>query len=576
MRRLVIYIIILLLILPCIPWSLKAQPQTIIKGLVVNPQGNPIPNVLVAVYDPLEIRIKSIVFTRDDGSFETSVPRGHKYWVYFIAYSEEKNILTHIPVFVKIDYKDVEVAVLKATLYPASPVLVKGYIVYIGGRWEGYYDITILYKNGILMGEYLKAGQMEVKREFQEEKIPVSLSLMDVFYGNHRVVFRRLQRNGYLKNLNFSVGYVPTNVESIVKISTRVIDERGGKIKIVPLEFTIGSPNKPLVLGPGDSTSINLLTSSLKRLIEVIEDDITDTEKLIERFELIGFYLAPERSELLRAKTLVEEARTLYESGANPELVIERLERAYVIATQELVKRLYFLKTVALEGASLLPYFIALFAAAVAFYFTEAIKKKFYLFIIFFLAFMGLFTLSYPGFTLLWENNRNLFLATMLTAFLGVIFLIFYLPTKIKEAALPGAIRKGSIIAVTFSIAKRFSRLKRTRTIITVFSLAALIWAFTVLASVSSVYGIWATEVPKTLEGNYLTIKRLINETKPSPLGYYSDYSWLKEKLGYELAVRVYNDPDQSITIIVEYGKKEIELKVYLSKIANVVFWLQF
>jgi len=564
LRKLILSSLLLLFLVLASTYMANAQPTVTIKGFVKTYDGKPHNNTLVVVFDAREFTIKGLVKTDPEGLFSVTVPQGGRYLVYIFPLTEDGKGLSHVPEMIDLSFEDLKEAVVNFTIYPAAFVHVSGMVMYVGGEWRGYYVVEVLGAEGKPLRKVLDAGKAIYKREFEVGKVFETKPLIIDVYGRGSpfiVVYRRGLREKKLPEgiLTVDTVIVPAYQDVIVKVETSVIDRRRPPFLQEPIRklvFTLGDPLKPLNLKSGEVTVLDLLWESLKRVIEDVRRDVAITEMLIEELESIGFYLAPERTELSKAVALVEEARVDFENRQPAEQILEKLEKAYVIATQSVAGRLFFLKTVALEGAPMLSYFIGAFAVTMAFYFFEDPRKKFLSFVAFFALFLLIFVYAYPGFPLLWSNRRDLFLISVGSAFLGIAFLIFYLPSKVKEAELPGALRKGSIAAITFSIAKRFSRLKKTRTLITVFSLAALIWAFTVLASISSVYGIWSEDVPSNIRGNFLLIKHVVSGTTPSPLGFFSDYKWLEGKVGKEnMAVRVFNDPQQILVITVTKGK---------------------
>jgi len=553
-----IIIIGLSLITSTLPATGRPQ-QVVVRGRVLTSDGKPHTNTIIVAYDT-NYAIGNFTKSDENGYFEMTLERGRFYRIVVYPLREDESGFSHIPEMVELLVKDLIEVNLTLIVYPAAFVKVEGVIRYVGGEWSGFYSAIVLTPEGVEIGKVLDSGEVTYTRESQEGIIKTKPQIIDA-YGSGRgikIYYRRGVKKGVLPAGVFDENLViiPAGIDAIVSIETRVFDRRSEPFLrefAHRFVFTIGDPLNPLRLEAGALTRFDMEYESLGRIIEEVRRDVQTAEQLIEQFENMGFYLAPERAELSRALSLVEEAQLSYESGRPPDVILEKLEKAFVIVTQNVAGRIFFLKTVALEGAPILSYFIAVFAVVMAYYFYEDPRKKLYSFLAFYALLLLLFSYSYPGFTLLWENKRDLFLAAVLSSFLGITFLIFYLPRHIKEAELPGAIRKGAIMAMTFSIAKRFSKLKKTRTLITVFSLSALIWAFTVLASISSVYGVWSEENPVYVSTTSLLAKYTINESIPGALGYFSDYEWFVEKVGAEnVSPRVYNNPAQMLVIEVE------------------------
>jgi len=571
--KLLTFILGLTLISVALLAPISAVPMFTIRGYVKTWKGEPHTNTIVVVFDIANYEVRGVTKTNASGYFEITVPRGYKYVVFILPLNANGTALSHVPEIADLrSFEDLVEVTINFKVYPAAFVKVYGTIHYVGGEWLEYYSLAIVDTSGKKLSEVIDAGTILYTREFVG-KGKAKASIVDEYgtASSFLVYYEVGVRRGKLPAglADKSIAIVPAEKPVIVEFTTSIIDNRKPPFLREPVhkvKFTIGDPLNPLTLAPGKKVVFDIEKESLKRIIQEVRRDVDIAESLIEEMERMGFYLAPERADLAKAVALIEEAKLAYEQNQPVEQIIEKLERAYVIATQIVAGRVFFLKTVALEGAPLLSYFIALFAAVMAYYFFEDPKKKLYSFIGFFAVFMVIFALSYPGFPLLWNNRRDLFLLSVSTAFLGVLFLLFYLPIKIREAELPGKFRRGAIIAVTFSLAKRFSRLKKTRTGIVVFSLAALIWAFTVLASISTVYGIWSAEVPSVTEVNALVVKHLINETTISSLGYFSDYQWFVQQLGNDsVSVVVYNDPTIKLTILITSPEgKSIEVKTFM------------
>jgi len=567
-KRYLIFILglIALLYISVIP----AVPQVTIRGYVKTSEGKPHTNTLVVVFDKQNYEVRGVTVTDKNGYFEVTVPRGYRYIVFVLPRTLNGSRLSHVPEAVFFKHEDLVEATINFIVYPAAFIKVEGTIRYVGGEWYGVYVLTVLTAEGTRVSTIFNAGEATYSREFAEEG-RVKVELIDEYGMWNPILIPYIVgvRKGQLPPglLSENVAVIPAKTKVIVQFKTSIADRRKPpfRVKDNTIAFTIGEPLKPLYLSPGDTVVYNIEREALRRVMEDVRRDVDVAYSIIEDLEKIGFYLAPERAELSKALTLIEEAKLDYEKQQPVDQIVEKLERAHFVATQSVANRVFFLKTVALEGAPLLSYFIAVFSAVMAYYFFEDPKKKLYSFIIFFAVFMGIFAVSYPGFPLLWNNRRDLFLLSVSTAFLGVLFLLFYLPIKIREAELPGKFRKGAIVAVTFSLAKRFSRLKKTRTGIVVFSLAALIWAFTVLASISTVYGIWSTEVQSVSQVNALVAKHLLNETVVSSLGYYSDYEWFVKQLGEDkVSVTVYNDPGIKVDIVLRSKGKTVKVKVFM------------
>ena len=135
-----------------------------------------------------------------------------------------------------------------------------------------------------------------------------------------------------------------------------------------------------------------------------------------------------------------------------------------------------------------------------------------------------------------WNTNKRIFATSIGASFVIPSLITFVLPSILKEVSLPGTLERGALLSITFSLAKRYSRVRKLRTIITVFSIATLIWAFTVFASIGRAYGMKMDHVPISYEKPCLLIRHIVNGV-PEPLSYYSDYEWFTSRSDVELII---------------------------------------
>ena len=551
----------------------KAEPtKIVIKGIVKDSEGRGISNALVLIWSDFELTVVAHTLTEKDGYFSLEVKPGPYYYLYILPLNEDLTRVVYTPLYMALpEITDIEEIEIEAIVRPVGYINITGEIIYVGGIWSGYFTIELMREiegRHKPLGETITCGNAIIKLTNKTE-LKRRIELIDVYgYGGYLVVYSRTYKEGITPTtvVTSRMVIVPANIDILIKVSTSVYDKRPEvSPPIRSFEFPV-MLERPLK--PGETVVLDLTRESLSRLglISVVRGDLEFTRREIEIAELLGLYLAEERSMLRQAEMLVETAEENL-AKMSPQEIRELLEKAYTMARTTIIKRIIFMKTIAMEGASFLPYFLSLFATAIGYYFHEEPRKKFLTFTAAFILFNLLFTLTYPGFMLMYNNRRDLFFTNLALSYLIVVFLIFYLPYKIKEAELPTLMRKGSLLAITFSIAKRYSRLKRTRTLITVFSITALIWAFTVLASISTVYGMVEEGFTPHTRTKGLLVKHInveLNEYRP--LDFYSDYKRLAATEGvYLVAPRVYNNPKSPIVIRLIYGDKSpVELKAVL------------
>ena len=564
MYRLVAVVVLISLVLAVFNHMGIAKPvKTLIRGEVRDSKGSPVSNALIVVWSEQRIAIIGHTVTSENGSFTLEVELDPRCSLYIFPLNDKWTEVVYTPLYMTLPgTKEIREIKVNAIVRPVAYINVTGEVVYIGGSWEPNFVLELL---GEIKGkrkplsEIIPCGNTTI--EFSNRTIIESpLKLIDT-YGtrDHPIVYRRIYREGItpVNIIGMRKAIVPAGTSILVKVRTTVYDKRPEVSPPVrTFEFTV-RPERPLKRG--EVFILDLTNESLSRfgMIEVLKNDIRLARREIAKAELLGLYLADERSMLRKAEALIELAEENM-GKMDPQEIRSLLERAYVIARITITKRIEFMKAVALEGASFLPYFLSLFAVAIGYYLHEENKRKFMTFTLVFILFNAIFIMAYPGFMLMYTHRRDLFFINLALSYLIVAFLIFYLPRRIREAELPTLMRRGSLIAITFSIAKRYSRLKKTRTLITVFSLTALIWAFTVLASISTVYGMVEEGFTPNIKTEGILIRHMNATTNEyRPLDYYSDYRRLLRMEHVQLVVpRVYNNPKSSITIKLVYNDR--------------------
>ena len=534
--------------------QVRAQEYLRIHGYVFDEGGSPLSGATVLAFNYHGVRVENVVTTDESGHYEMTVKGGVGYIIYAIHYDAERGMMDYVPA--KLDIKDVDDALevrANFTLYRAAYVLLDGDIYYVGGATTRDLRLFVLTPEGRPVSDVLPAGRAEVTTLIEKVERRVELLSRYGTFLDVTLAFYIAERQGVIPKglLHKRIGLVPAGREVVLRVVSTVLDKRvsvEGTAK--EFVFDVFSPDNPKVFRPFETLRIDLTWESLRRSVSLVMEDVRYTENLMGRYEAMGFYLAAEREELAKATTLVEEAKAIF-GRESPDAVMDRLERAFVIARRIIIARLHFMSLVAKEGALILPMFISAFAVTLAFYFFEESRKKLYFFVIFYAVLMTVFALSYPGFPLMTSEPALLF-ASIGAAFALVLILIFVVPRYVREPEVPGKLSRGALVAVTFSMAKRYSRLRKSRTIITVFSLAALIWAFTVLASIATVYGYVESTEPYKPPVEGMLAMRVINQTKLMPLGYY-DYLWFLNRSGVALvSPRVFASPIANLTLIVK------------------------
>jgi len=547
MRR-VIPLILVLLIVVTAPLLLGEPVEALIHGRILTSDGSPLANaeVVFYVYRRLSFEVPSqpYVFTTDkDGTFRGMVDPRAQYIVYAVA---KRGETWYVPAVIDLrDFTNFEEVALEVALPEAAPLEITGVPIYLGGSWTGRFRVDVLNREGEELRLDLGKALVSLPGKTEEVK---ALTLNE--YGRVDSTY----------HLSVSIGFsdrlvlVPRGYPVRLRVKVPVWDSRDQRVKW--LESQMGTAESPLVL-EGWDLRVDLLLLSAEGTLNVVSRDVEQAEKLVHDYESLGFYLADEVAMISVARDALNEAKDLLSKKENPRAVIPLLEEAYVIARDRVPKRIYFLRDVALEGGVILPFFLAFFSAILAFYFFDSKRAKIYALTALYAAFLVAFTVLYPGFPLLLKLNREAFLASSAAAYVASFFVLFVLPKYAPELEVPEKLTTLSALSISFVLAKRFSKVKRFRTVITVFGLAALIWAFTVLASFSSVYTKVTEPAPVSYAENLLVVRNVV-EGVPKPLNPILDVEYLGEAL--TVYPRVHEKPGSSLLVRVKSGGKEVIL----------------
>lgn len=532
-----------------IAWSLfasaqvYAQPQTVnVSGRIYSEDGEPLQGVSVYFYIyaklSFEITERYYRFTTDaNGLFSGQIDPRARYIVYIVAPSIDE----YIPV--KIDLSEVDTLKvnsikIEVKMKRAATVRIAGSPIFIGGI-PLRFTLTVLNREGQPYSE--AEGTVEV--ETIEQKLAITPEYLHE-YGQSNDAYILSKISGF----SMEKAYVPYKEAVRLKLLYTVFDERDRLLK--KIETTLGSYEAPLEIGD-EGYLVDVTHISLKAVIETERRDIDYARSLIAEYEALGFYLVEENRMLHEAEKLVNDAQRFWSEGKGVDEVVPLLEKVYTLTRDIIPRKIYFVRDIAWEGGIVLPVFLALFSAIMAYYFFEDNRKKMMAFFGIYILMVLLFAQLYPGFPLLWKLNREIFLAATSASFLG-IFAFFYLFERyFEEIEVPAKITSMAAISTAFMLAKRFSKLKKFRTSITVFSITILIWAVVTLASFSTVYVKVTSDSPISNPAGrpIITIRKVANGTV-SPLNPLTDYQILSRH--YILYPRIQDDLSKSVEIIVK------------------------
>jgi len=553
LRKSVIFIAIniILLLVYSQNYNVFGVPESRVMIHIVDTKGVPIKNTTIIFYNWLNPAEKPIVCrTNENGVFEGKIKKG-AYYVYIIHFNEEGKI-DYVPE--KLDlhtyYRGFDEIKINAVLYPSAELYIKGDIVFIGGIWQESFLIEVYDLNNIKISKKIPGGKYIIKAEGVEKT--ANVSVIDTYGITADRIF--IEKALGVK-LSGRSAYIPAKIPLRIKVSYRVYDKRSNAIETYAI-FK-GSVESPLILEPGEvSEAIDLTKIGVESALSILKQDVNFASQLLQEYESLGFYLPDEIESLRTAQRLVDEARDIYTQNGSYKAIIANLEKAYVITRDAIPRRLSFIRAVSMEGAVILPVFLAVFAAILAYYIFENDKKKVYSFLGFYSILIIIFILIYPGFSILWKLDRVLFVIAISSSFVFFASFLFVIPKVIKEPELPGEIDVPGLISISFSLAKRYSKVRKLRTFITVFSIAALIWAFTVLASFSQVYAKVYESNVATSSNNLILVRRLVNGSQ-YPLSFELDKDILESYNVSDITYRVYNDPGISLSIRLIYDGKD-------------------
>jgi len=510
-------VLLLLLVMFSLWTTASSEALGIIRGYVYDAKtGLPLKNAYVLILDYINFKTY-IVRTNEKGYYERALPYG-KYCIFVVHDAPETPGIDYVPSYdpnasfdnpLTLGYERPEY-VSNLSLVPGASLSLKGMMEYVGGTYTGYYAV------------YLLDGSM--RRLRLRDYYPNLKGRPLVTYGNSIIDFMYLRDALPEVFREDSMVIVPADIGVYPLFSAIVFDSR--KNGLERFNFTIDLNGSPFLLGKGDHLTVNYAKKALYQLITLERSDFAFAESRLEEAESLGFYVASERDDLRVSLNKLSQAEALIEQGEYIKALL-MLGEVYITCRHVLMKRLNYMYVVAKVSAYILPSFLAFFAMALAFFLYETPRKKALSFIVLYVVSMAGFCLTYPGFHLVMSlgETRN-FILVSLASGLCILFLVFLLPKVFKEPELPSEFNRLSILVITFSLAKRYAKLRRLRLILTLFSIALLIWAFTTLTSISTVYGLSIDSYRHEGVANVraLIFRRIIDDM-PYQLPY-PDYLW--------------------------------------------------
>ncbi len=202
----------------------------------------------------------------------------------------------------------------------------------------------------------------------------------------------------------------------------------------------------------------------------------------------LGFYVTAEQRDLAKATSLLDSAATKFADGRY-EACYADLREAYTTATY-IDGRAQGMYVDAATSTHIILVFLAFTSTALAYLLFEAWTRKALVAALFYGVILALLYHVYSGCRIM---EAGLLLQTSVLALLGALLVMLLLP------------RLTPVTATTFfSMAKRNLRRRRTRFLLTLITVTALVMSFVAFTSFSTEYGFTATTiqaVPPAVEG---------------------------------------------------------------------------
>jgi len=468
-------VIFLIIFLTVNPLFVQGQQYGLIKGKVIDTEGRPIAGATVIAYDMINLRLSNSNKTNAYGEYSLSLLQGFKYRFYvFVKIGET---YTYIPAFVpspngteyEVTVGEKENELPPVTLYPAATIKLVGPI----------YSAKSNERATGVMFEVVKHGLDE-----KPELPPGSLSV----YGDTGKAWTAF---GILR-IDPATVIVPLNMSVDIKVNARTYSDLTKSYS--DIRFLIDNEGRGFFYNVGGLYTLDLRPYSTEYALDEAEGLVNEVWEDVSKLESLGFYVTTERLTLADYKNILNDARNKYDSAKRSSSEMDRnrlynesfigLRKAVTGAKFQVITRLEDMKKIAKYGAVVLPYIISMFPISLAFYFTESMRKKLFLTIILFPITFYVFYFLYPGFRLL---DWNTFLLHFSASFLIALFVTFVVPRTIEAFERGRKSSAFSVFLMLFSVAKRFSKKRVTRTSLTIFSITLLIMSVVVLVSFSSV-----------------------------------------------------------------------------------------
>ncbi|MEM3647722.1 MAG: FtsX-like permease family protein [Thermoproteota archaeon] len=454
----------------------------VITGRVVDVNGNPVSEASVIIIDWYRQRTLKILKTDREGYYWLEVEAGFPYSYRIYAYKEEDGSI----IFAPSTFENTLFPLVGETMTLQDLRLVPGAALNITG--EVWNIFTARYSTS------MKAQVLDPS----SGKILTCAVDPDVgdytpFYGDNVTSF--FVNPGWVSPFLSSSHWIVVVIPADKPVELRIIASQPGAADQV---FTVRNGELPFKLPQGSMETVDITQSAYLWSLSAVEKTSETMWANIREAERFGFFLASLKDTAIREVDFkIGVARQNIERGNLTIDIQRRLREAYVFTTKFIISELNNLKTIAAEGAQILPLFLCLFSISLTFFITEKEKLRIRLplFTLTFLLMTVCFYFLYPGMPLIFARFSNMFFISVGIAFFSGLLAILLLQKLIYESGNPTRVPLRSALAVAFTLGKRYVKLRKFSSLLVVISICMLISAATTLTSVTSIFGLNAETV---------------------------------------------------------------------------------
>lgn len=505
MNRTIFLAVFLSLCLNCFCASASPAPlgdtkYALVYGTVIDVHTSlPLPNTDVVFRDMDKLHVTR---TNKSGSYNIRIPRSTYYEICVFRSPSSSSGLDYVPVCedVFIEGKTIN---LSFSLSHAAVIRMKR--------------------------EPLSYKTLQPPRKIQFTVISGSgLSMNATSYSKDSIVGQFLGIKGWMV-------FVPPEV--LIKVGVEVHYSESIKYSLL-----IDQEEEYFVLRQGDLIDVDLEQNVLPLEISSCHDDVAFTWPLIHEAEGIGFYVAYEKNELLRAESLLEASAVRVSRKAYDSAYAD-LREAYILVrnTGESIRKLF-------QNASVSTLFITPFLCFTAFCLAALLSEKRARRLSISLVLYGLLLLFfhsvYPGYILIGVSET----LRIAAAYLLLVYpIVFGLPYLFQEKPSKDGVALISAVTLAFSLATRNIRRRRLRALLMLIMVSVSVFALIAITSFSLEHGYAIQYLGRTGAAESLVIRK--KSTGLFSFGSIGQetYSWLKEHPEVTLfAPKIENIPQES------------------------------